>query len=425
MKTSKFNIFTEYNGKRFVSNTLSKSLISIDDLHYDILSKGKTERFNEIQEDIPVLKENGIVVEDKLDEIGSLRIAYQKSKNSTNEIEFVVAPTMSCNFKCVYCFETQRKGKMTEKIQNKVDLFIKNKIDELKPNKVRFIWFGGEPLLCVDIVEKMSKSISDFIKSKGIELEMIIITNGYFATLDNITRLVSAGVNHFQITIDGSKESHDKRRVLHNGNGTYDIIYNNLKNFKGIDVSVGIRVNIDKNNIGEFKIVKDEIAKLNNAKIKCHPALVEPAQIHDSNRRNLCFRNEANDYYNSKDILEYYSEKKLRNLGVQLCYCGAEHNNSFAIDEKGNLYKCWNCMGYDDAILSKIDEPEKLNETVASVYLGRDPFTEEDCKDCPYIPICGGGCVEQKNVNGHNTCCENRYLYDKIIKKEIDNMNRY
>lgn len=420
MKISRFNIFFEYRGRKYISNTLSKSVIMLDDYSYKVLSSKDNSRLSDLHSSFDSLKENGIIVDDSLDELGALRIAYQNSKNSTKEMEFVVAPTMDCNFECSYCFETKRKGIMAKEIQSKVIEFIKTMVNQKKPEKIRFVWFGGEPLLYPKVVIDMSKTINEFLQGKHIELDMIVITNGFCLNRKILEDLVDNGINHFQITIDGCKDIHDQRRMLKGGGGTYERIIKNLQFFDGIKATVTIRVNIDKENIGQFGIVQSEIERIGNKNIACHPALVEPAEIHDNDRKNLCYRNDAHEFYNNADIYNHYSKLDVDDIGIQLCYCGAEHKYSYAIDELGNIYKCWNNMGFDKEVISTVYNPKDINENIASLYLGRDPFTEDDCKDCAYIPICGGGCIEQKKINGQNSCAAYRYLYEQVIKRSID-----
>lgn len=105
--------------------------------------------------------------------------------------------------------------------------------------------------------------------------------------------------------------------------------------------------------------------------------------------------------------------------GVQLCFCGAEHCSSSAKDDLGNLYKCWNSMGVDSEILGSVFNPDELNESVVSQFFGRDPFSEPDCMDCAYIPICGGGCLEQLKVTGKHASSFQRYIAEQAMRHEL------
>lgn len=62
-----------------------------------------------------------------------------------------------------------------------------------------------------------------------------MVTNGYLLTDDKARMLRELGIRHLQITLDGSKKTHDSRRFLLGGKPTYDTIINNLENLLKVD----------------------------------------------------------------------------------------------------------------------------------------------------------------------------------------------
>ena len=422
MKPSRFNVFFEHNNRNYVTNTVSKSIVELEDNYKNILEHGDLSQLSE--DELLYLKEKGFAVDNEIDEIGLLRYRANKIKDSKEEMEFVIAPTLSCNFKCTYCFESPRIGFMSEETQKNVLSFIFKKVDTDENKRIHIIWFGGEPLLCADIVIKMNQRIYEFCKDNNKELRSDIITNGYLLNPELLEKLKAAHINHFQITMDGIQKIHDSRRMLCNGCGTYDVIYNNLKLFKDTGLSVSLRINVDKNNISTFDKLEREIYKLNNPKIECSPALVEVSSKHlDDAVSDNCFTddNSMGYYYANQYIKKYYNTHKLSDYSLRLFFCEAEHHHSFAIDELGNVYKCWNSLGVDKDILCTVTD-EDYNPSVLSTFFSRDPFTEDDCRDCPYIPICAGGCLMQKQLhNNKNFCADCKYTFLQAAKREIDN----
>lgn len=421
MKFSKFNILFKHNNKQYLTNTLSKSIIELDDNYENIILNNEIEKLSD--EDKQFLLEKGIAVDDEIDEIGLLRYRANKIKNSKEEMEFVIAPTLSCNFRCSYCFENPRAGCMKKTVQEDVLRFIfsKTKTDETK--RVHIIWFGGEPLLYPEIVIEMNKRIYEFCCENKKELKSDIITNGYLLNDELLQQLKESHVNHFQITIDGTKEIHDTRRVLKDGSGTFDVIYNNLKLFKNYDFSVSLRVNIDRNNIATFNRLEHRIADLQDSKIECSPALVEISDRHLNDIIDDCFSDESGMtfYYSNQNIKKYYNHQKVSDFSLRLFFCEAEHYHSYAIDELGNVYKCWNSLGIDKDILCTVND-DSCNPAVLSTFFARDPFTEDDCKSCPYIPICAGGCLMQRRLHKNkNFCADCKYTFLQAAKNEIDN----
>lgn len=72
----------------------------------------------------------------------------------TNFMHLTIAPTMECNFKCFYCFETEKqKGKMSEET---MDSIVKYVMYAPNLSRIYLTWFGGEPLLAVDEMETFS-----------------------------------------------------------------------------------------------------------------------------------------------------------------------------------------------------------------------------------------------------------------------------
>ena len=63
---------------------------------------------------------------------------------SDKKMSLVIMPTEKCNFKCKYCYETFRKGKMSPAVQDAIINYVKKNIRN--HTELAVIWFGGEPL---------------------------------------------------------------------------------------------------------------------------------------------------------------------------------------------------------------------------------------------------------------------------------------
>lgn len=94
------------------------------------------------------------------------------------------------------------------------------------------MWFGGEPLLAPDVIEKMTGRLKALTEDRGGEYRASIITNGYFLSEENIAMLERCNIDIVQVTLDGLGEQHDRTRHLAGGGGTFDRIAFNLKNHK-------------------------------------------------------------------------------------------------------------------------------------------------------------------------------------------------
>ena len=65
--------------------------------------------------------------------------------------------------------------------------------------------------------------------------------------------------------------------------------------------------------------------------------------------------------------------------------------NSCVIDDKGNVYKCWDEVGHEDYCFN-ILRPNDINYQSMLRYMGDNVFDDEKCSSCTFLPICFGGC---------------------------------
>ena len=77
-------------------------------------------------------------------------------------------------------------------------------------NKKRLIWkswllhwYGGEPLLAISPIERLTKKFKKICKRFNIEYSASIITNGYLLTEDVCNKLLDLDITDAQITLDG------------------------------------------------------------------------------------------------------------------------------------------------------------------------------------------------------------------------------
>ena len=137
---------------------------------------------------------------------------------------------MECNFACSYCYEKNNKdsktGKMSSSIQKALLEFIYKRA--LHCEKLEIVWYGGEPLLCQDVIESLSASIISFCNTNNIIYDASIITNGYLLNKHSSDFLKKNKIEMLQVTIDGNEQIHNKRRPLKNGTQTYFTIVKNI-----------------------------------------------------------------------------------------------------------------------------------------------------------------------------------------------------
>lgn len=149
---------------------------------------------------------------------------------ATNAKTLIVELTESCNIRCTYCVfdeaDTSERDHSEKNISDEVALqSIDDFFKRTNGEEGYLVFYGGEPLLNFKLIKKMVKH-ANYISSGKIRFSFT--TNGISLSREKFDFLVE---HDFKITVsvDGPKEIHDKRRVLKNGKGTFEIIESNLK----------------------------------------------------------------------------------------------------------------------------------------------------------------------------------------------------
>ena len=210
MKLSKFNIISYFGEKLLVFNSLYGSFCCINK-EKDIKNFLKSNLYKLNSEQIDELTDKGIIVEDNIaEEIIANKKLYDFIYD--NRLELVIMPTMQCNFRCSYCYEDFKMGAMDEKAIKSIIKYLYHTLN--KHSGLIIDWFGGEPLLSLSQMEKISNQAIKLCSALKIPYYSCITTNGYLLTPENIHKLLKMRVYNMQITIDGSESYHNKNRSL-------------------------------------------------------------------------------------------------------------------------------------------------------------------------------------------------------------------
>jgi len=270
--------------------------------------------------------------------------------------QLILYPTEQCNFRCVYCYEDFEIGKMPQWVVSASKEFIKNKIKNL--NKLNLSWFGGEPLLA----KRTLFDIAEFAQSEGrkhnCKVSGDLTTNGYLLDLKTLKKLVDLQQNTFQISIDGDQEGHDKTRVMRNGKGSFEQIWDNLIQASRSKLDFSIRLRIHISDLNHETILKF-LDRYENSILGKDMRFV--LFFHSIN--NLGGDQEVISSLNSKETAKQFIEKlkkryegttvDLEKKGDYICY--ASKPNSLAIRADGNLNKCTVALSDERNNIGKIN----------------------------------------------------------------------
>jgi len=147
-----------------------------------------------------------------------------------DKLELTLFPTEHCNFRCTYCYEDFSIGRMSPSVVGGVKELIRNRSADL--SQLQISWFGGEPLIAYDIVLDINRYASEISAKNDIELVIGMTTNGYALSEVRLIELYGSGLRHYQISLDGFGEAHDRTRLRADGKRTFDVIWSNLLTYE-------------------------------------------------------------------------------------------------------------------------------------------------------------------------------------------------
>ena len=353
----------------------------------------------------------GFLIEDQINEKNELRLQMYRSRFASSQLALVIAPSMNCNFQCPYCFEkgNLHSRHMTDEVADKITEFVTEQASQL--SHLEITWFGGEPLLDIPRIESLSNEFTRLCRKNNIEYKSDIVTNGYIYTPDTARLLKGCSISSVQITIDGAKETHDKRRFLQTGTGTFDTIIKNLKATKGI-LPVALRINIDSTNMEETGEVLS-LLKSEELEVFVKPYLGHVERYNDSCTGSCLTKKQFSEYsFRFIQDIGRSIEKNFPEPKGNCCF--ADSSNAWVIDPFGDMYKCYLDIGdKTKKIYSLIEENDKPTKLLND-YMLFDPTTHPRCGTCKLLPLCMGGCPAML-LSEKDSCAKFKHTLNEYI----------
>lgn len=352
-----------------------------------------------------------------LNELAVLDQEIQDVDFDNTSYELCVNPTLDCNFKCWYCYENHQKdSELSINVLSRIEKHLNNSL--ISPIKTFILsFFGGEPLLKFNNVCKPLILFADSIcKKRDIKLWVHLTSNSYLLTPE-IADFLSAYTCTFQITLDGSREFHDKVRFPSPGVGSYDKILDNVALLADKGVIITLRINYT---LGNVESVGDIVADLINKNISHPENIVVNFQrvwqdYHTGNNEKI--KTLISSFGKTLAVNHFrYSIPDLSNPRTSSCY--GDKKNFACINYNGDFFKCTARDFTKDNRCGHIAEDGRIiwNENKEERWL-RSKFSRQICRSCRIAPICLGGCRQKASEVPDDGQCPLRF--DEARKDEL------
>lgn len=378
----------------------------------------------EMRSEIEELKSSGVLfVEDR-------NFSYQGKRTDIKALCLHICH--DCNLKCKYCFASEgtyntARDYMSEEVAKAaIDFLIENSGDR-KSLEVDF--FGGEPLLNLDVVKSCVNYAREREKQAGKEFSFTMTTNCVLLDED-IANWLNEEMDNVVLSIDGRKCVHDKTRLTSTGCGSYDAVIEGAKLMRKIrgDRKYYVRGTFTHDNLDFCEDVKslsdngfDQIS-------------VEPVVLDDDH--SLALKAEdfpqiikeydklANLYLNRRhtekafNFFHFMLDLKhgpCLNKRLTGCGAGAEY---LAISPIGDIYPCHQFVGELDYRMGSVLD-KTFNRDIQAVFAGIDVTKKPECKNCFAKYYCSGGCI----AASHHYMGDLKKPYDRsceLMKKRFE-----
>jgi uncharacterized protein len=434
LRPSRYNHIFEAGAQRLGFQGRTGAVVSLDETTWRVFENAarRPARAAEAATEteaatLATLVETGFLVPDRLDEVLAVRRLFYLAGYASPELNVVIAPTLACNLACSYCFEAGRpRERLSAEVAAAIPSFVRRFLDRFR--RLRVIWYGGEPLLALDIMASLTPALQAVASEAGVTYEARVITNGLLLTRDVTDKLVDLGVGSAQVTLDGPAALHDARRTAHGGGPTWAAIVSNIADAAD-RLEVLVRMTVGD---GEARLVADLAQELDrqgvpssvpvfpaplcrnpSPPVDSRPETSPPARGSGSCPSGGCRSDEAflAQLLAAGLIAPDAIHPRLRlpapDPGPG---CLATSAFGFAIAPDGSLHRCLETLGDSRWIVGSV-LPDPVNRPDGGglldpegIWSAADPFLGGPCPDCSFLPLCLGGCPKAYLTTGIRLC---------------------
>ena len=357
----------------------------------------RLEKCELLEDEVHIFLKKGVIVPEDFNELNKILVDRANTINSPGVKHFRVWPTSKCNARCYFCFEKGIRGMdMTPDVADDVIKYIGNSIFD--GDKIEFEWFGGEPLLRPDIIDRIITGLKPICQKKNCTISNgMLITNGRCITKELIYKMKNEwNITSVQISMEGCFSDYNQIKDFIEPD-KYDFlkIISNVRLLVDSKIHVSFRMNYDTHNfeslVNLIEYMHDNFSNYDDIYYYVYPVWSSS----DSGYPDA-FESKTVADHNILKLFELLVEygmndpHSLARLGYKVGPCKACCKDSFVILPDGKISKCSEAYMQ---IIGNIREGIQDYDTYNS-WVNYDPGTK--CKQCKYLPLCQGGCMSSR-----------------------------
>ncbi len=283
--------------------------------------------------------------------------------------------TTNCNLNCKYCYEHGNK-KGTSISSNDIPLIIEFVFSFLNnESEIAINFHGGEPLLQIELIDEICNKLKD----RRIKKSYSLTTNGTMITKENLNIVKKHNIN-LSVSIDGTKDNHNKMRIYHDNTGSYEKCVSGIKLALSVGVDVRGRMTVTPDNYQQLYKNVCSIASLGVNNIVAMPDLYSEKWTDEMISRIEIDINSIKKMNGKADFC--FFEESVCKKGV--CMGG---RNEISIMTNLDLYPCTCVVGNEKYKIGNLRNKTWNNKIIHKINkLNKEMI--ETCNGCSFFSMC-------------------------------------
>jgi uncharacterized protein len=381
------------------------------------------------------LRRSCFLIERDEDELASIRERYWEARGDTPMV-LTLTTTQDCNLGCYYCYESRSKAALESRDIADVTRWTRARLISSGKDSLHVDWYGGEPLLNPEFLETASQELQLLCAELNVSYSASVISNGTRWPSDVRGFIRRNRIRQVQISFDGLKSHHDRRRRYRKGylqdgeSSSFEqatAVVDKLLDCVRVDV----RFNADRGNHQDLEGFV-EFCKARRWFEKPFPCIFQLARISDYSERS----NFLSEKQITEDEFEALRQRARALVPDELnldettsrstyplprtSVCAALARDSFVVGAEGSHYRCGLQVGEKNrAVMTRGPERQEVKGADADWWDEFDPTRQPNCARCSFLPVCWGGCPKKHLEQDSKTLHEQSLFWRKALPQKI------
>lgn len=363
---------------------------------------------NVAPERVSVFQQIGALTDNPEAQLALALMAYENERNSIRELTLVIPLTSACNLNCSYCYQAihgdfqgpraRRLAEWNDASIGSLQGFVYNQLRRREYGTLKIKWYGGEPLLRLDLLESMGNSFQKVASRLERRLTGQVVTNGTLLSGKAVKLLKRLNVERLEISIDGPKENHDALRASKSGASTYDTVLRSIVKCSRQFATIVFRVNIHSTNA---PFIEDWIVELGPT-LREYESIYFKFKLVEGDRANQLPYEEFARWSFKYSLAAKSVGLRCIQQNLETETCPAIGENYYIVQSDLKVFKCPQNLGSDDNV--GVLNPDGAFEPTASLqaWAQHEVSSSDGCVTCAHLPHCNGGCPYNEIMKGIN-----------------------